>query len=206
MAIASESGGFSGLPVVGKILILVVMLALISGIFYGAALRPLHNDIDDATAQHDRLVSDVSVARDRQEQFHVLTQEVTQRQALDRHNKRVLPEQSEIAAFLQDLDHLAELSGLEIHLVEPRPEEPHELYVRIPVNLRISGRYHQVAKFFYNVSRLDRAINMENVHLREPAQQGEDVALQVNVLATTFRRPDENPAAGGVVVQPGGGR
>ena len=54
-------------------------------------------------------------------------------------------------------------------------------------------------KFFYNVSRLERAINMEDVHIGNPHREGEDLLLDVDVLATTFRRPAEGTpqAAGG---------
>jgi type IV pilus assembly protein PilO len=54
----------------------------------------------------------------------------------------------------------------------------------------VSGKYHQLAKFFYNVSRLQRAINMENIVIGTPKLEGEDLILQVRVLATTFRRKD----------------
>jgi type IV pilus assembly protein PilO len=69
-------------------------------------------------------------------------------------------------------------------------EEAEQFYNRIPVNLAVSGKYHQLAKFFYNVSRLQRAINMENIVIGTPKLQGEDLVLQVHVLATTFRRKD----------------
>ena len=110
------------------------------------------------------------------------------REAIDRANKRVLPQDAEIPAFLQDLNRVAELSGLDIRLVEPRPEESEPLYVRIPVALRVSGKFHQVAKFFYSVSRLERAINMENIQLRDPSMnEADEVLLVVDALATTFR-------------------
>jgi type IV pilus assembly protein PilO len=82
-----------------------------------------------------------------------------------------------------------------MRLVEPRPEEPQEQYVRLPVALHLSGRYHQLSRFFYNVSRLERAISMENIQLTEPTVTEEDVVLNVQVLATTFRRPGEEDAA-----------
>lgn len=56
------------------------------------------------------------------------------------------------------------------------------------MNLVLSGRYHQLAKFFHNVSRLQRAINMENITLSDPQEKGDGLVLRVNVLATTFRR------------------
>ena len=105
----------------------------------------------------------------------------------------MLPEQAEMSAFLQDIDRIAELSGLSVQVVEPRPEEPQDLYVRLPVTLQLRGRYHQIAKFFYNVSNLERAINMENLVLAEPESENDEVQLSVNVLATTFRRVGDEP-------------
>ena len=72
-----------------------------------------------------------------------------------------------------------------------QPEEGKEFYVKVPVSLQISGKFHQVAKFFYNVSRLERAVNMENVQLSSPKVEGEDIIFSVSVLATTFRRKVE---------------
>ena len=88
------------------------------------------------------------------------------------------------------MNHVAELSGLTIRLVEPRPEQRQELYSKIPVVLALTGRFHQVTKFFYNVSKLDRAISMENIRMTQPKllPSGEMV-VSVDVRATTYRRP-----------------
>ena len=55
------------------------------------------------------------------------------------------------------------------------------------MKLELVGRYHQVAKFFYGVSQLDRIINLENVMLTKPEVRGEDVLVQAETLATAFR-------------------
>ena len=88
---------------------------------------------------------------------------------------------------------MAELSGLTIRLVEPRPEQRQELYSKIPVVLALTGRFHQLTKFFYNVSKLDRAISMENIRMTNPnlLPSGE-VVVNVDVRATTYRRPKGN--------------
>ena len=85
---------------------------------------------------------------------------------------------------------MAELSGLTIRLVEPRPEQRQELYSKIPVVLALTGRFHQMGKFFYNVSKLDRAISMENIRMTQPKllPSGEMI-IDVDVRATTYRRP-----------------
>jgi type IV pilus assembly protein PilO len=55
------------------------------------------------------------------------------------------------------------------------------------MRIELSGRYHQVAKFFYGVGQLDRIINIENISLTDPKQVGEDIVLKVEGLATAFR-------------------
>lgn len=187
----SARAQFDALPIPGKIFMLVLMLGLLSAGYYFSLHMSLADEIQSAKQQYTQLEVKMKEAQAKQKEFLVLSQELAQREPIDRQNKRILPEAAEIPAFLQDLNRVAELSGLNMELVEPRPEEPQQMYVRIPVNLKVSGRYHQVAKFFYNVSRLDRAINMENIQLVDPKLTGEEVTLSIQALATTFRRPTE---------------
>lgn len=198
-----SANSFTALPVAAKVLIGAFALATIGILYYVFYQSPITEEIETARSAHRQLEQRMTTARERQQEYLHLREELASREGLDRSNLRVLPEDAEMAAFLQDLNRLAEMSGLSMRLVEPRPEEPAEQYVRLPVALRVSGRYHQLSRFFYNVSRLERAISMENIHLTEPTITGEDVILHVDVLATTFRRPSEAdaaaaaPAAGG---------
>ena len=54
------------------------------------------------------------------------------------------------------------------------------------MRLQLTGRFHQIAKFIYEVGKQDRIINMENLELTDPKVEGEDVVLKANCLATTF--------------------
>jgi len=218
MAGLAKSGGgveaFAKLPALAKVGLGVGILALIGAVYYFALHMSLNEEIQQATTQHVRLQSRMTEARAQNAEYVRLREELSQREGLDAANLRALPAEAETAAFLQDLNGLAELSGLEIRLVEPRPEEPGDHYVRLPVRLQLGGRYHQLARFFYNVSRLDRLISMENIELSSPngaataGDQSEGVVISVEVLATTFRRPDEPeppPAAAAAPAAAGAG-
>jgi type IV pilus assembly protein PilO len=119
-----------------------------------------------------------------------LREELEARKASEQQLLRILPPHAEIASMLADLNRLAELSGLSIESVEPKPEVGEAFYFKIPVTLKLTGRYHQLAKFFYNVSKLQRAINMESISIGDPTMRGEDLVLRVGVKATAFRRKD----------------
>ncbi len=206
MALAPKDASFENLPLAGKVFLGVLLLGVVSAIYYFAFHMGVVEEIESAGQRNTQLQRSMREAQERQREYLRLTQELAGREAIDRRNKRVLPENAEIAAFLQDLNRVAELTGLEMKLVEPRPEEAEPHYVRLPVNLRMEGRYHQFAKFFYNMSRLERAVSMEDIVLSNPVtEEGQDVVLHVNTLATTYRRPAQPTASAGSGGAGGGG-
>lgn len=194
-ATAKEAQSFATFPVPVKLVLGILIGVIFAVVYYFALHTPLVTEIEDADGMHQQLRQQLSQAEERRREYLRVRAELDGRAAIDRQNKRVLPERAEIPAFLQDLNRLAELSGLRLELVEPRPDEVDVQYVKIPVSLAFSGRYHQVAKFFFNVSQLDRAISMENVRLSEPTVVGEEISVKVAVLATTFRRPTATEAS-----------
>ena len=187
-----------GMPGWGKALALVGVLALLGAGYYTLIHGSISSDLSAGAKRQKQLQEQIRDAERRQKQYLELTQELANREVADRQNRRVLPEDAEIAGFLQDLNRVAELSGLTIRLVEPRPELRQELYSKIPVVLALTGRFHQMGKFFYNVSKLDRAISMENIRMTQPKllPSGE-IVIDVDVRATTYRRPPAKAAKPG---------
>jgi type IV pilus assembly protein PilO len=186
-------GNFAALPVGAKIFILVLGLALLTAGYYGGVHMSLEEETEGAMARSATLEQQLKEANDRQREYLRLREELAAREQLDKQNLRILPKTAEIPAFLDDLNRLAELSGLETRSVEPRPERAEKFYVGVPVALQLTGQYHQFAKFFYNISRLERAINMQDITLQpsEGKAPGAGSMLAVTVMATTFRRADE---------------
>jgi type IV pilus assembly protein PilO len=192
MAPKLTTPAFGTLPVTAKVFILFAGLALLSAGYYVGLHMGLEDELQSERQRQTTLETQLREANERQKEFLRLREEVATREPLDRQNLRILPLKAEIPAFLDDLNRLAELSGLSMGSVRPHPERGEEFYVSVPVELSIEGRYHQLAKFFYNISRLERAINMQNIQVSQPKVVGDEVLLGVRVLATTFRRKDED--------------
>jgi type IV pilus assembly protein PilO len=141
-------------------------------------------------------------------------EELNRRRARSREQVKILPTDADMDAFLDNLNSIAELSGLTIQSTHPQPEQPQEgFYARLPVQLEMRGRYFQLAKFLFNIGRVDRIINMQNIVLSEPTIVDNEVVLQAKVLATTFRALPEAeggagaaaPGTAAAAATPGGG-
>lgn len=189
MAPPAQAGSqFAALPVGAKISMLVALLVLLSVAYYASFHLGLQEDIEAAARANVAKRQELEAAEQMQKRFFELREELASREPIDRQNLRVLPEDPEIPAFLADLNRISDLSGLRMSAVTPQPHQAEEFYVRVPVQLSLTGKYHQLAKFFHNISRLERAINMEDIQLRDPKTTAEDILLSVEVRATTFRR------------------
>ena len=108
---AKKDSSFENLPLVGKLFILGLIIAVVGAIYYFAFHMSLAEDIEAQEIRATRLQNELREAEQRQQEYLQLTQELASREGIDRQNKRVLPEDAEIPAFLQDLNRVAELSG-----------------------------------------------------------------------------------------------
>jgi type IV pilus assembly protein PilO len=173
-----------------KLLVLVLLVVLFGVAFWFTYYQPLREDLVSLEKKHQRLESDLSDARRSKKTYD---EDRRKRDALKKEAAKqlqILPPETEIASFLNNLNTQADLVGLEILSVQPLTEESAKYYARIPVRLRLRGSFHQLSKFFYLVGNLDRIINVENIQLTNPVVDESGVMLQAEVLATTFRSVD----------------
>ena len=98
-----------------------------------------------------------------------------------------LPEQKEIPELLRQVSRLGQDAGLEVLLFRQQPEQLHDLYTEVPVQMSVRGGYHDIALFFDQVRRLDRIVNVADVSMREPHLVGNQVAVDASFSATTYR-------------------
>jgi len=106
-----------------------------------------------------------------------------------------LPESADLDDLLAQLNEIGRKSGLEISSVEPAPEEPAQIYVKIPIRMALTGNYHEIATFLQSLANLRRIVNVNNIQLGSPSLRSEKVVLNSSFVATTFRFLDPKAQA-----------
>jgi type IV pilus assembly protein PilO len=102
-----------------------------------------------------------------------------------------LPDRKEIPDLLSSLSTKAREAGLEILLFRPRAESLQEFYAEIPVDIVVRGGFFNAVTFFDEVAKLNRLVNIDNIDLKNPKVNGDQVVLEISTLATTYRFLDE---------------
>jgi len=112
--------------------------------------------------------------------------ELALRQQRQRELNKVLPADSEQAAFLSSIQQVSNVSGIDLKGWTPLDEKNEAFFAKVPMRLDITGKFHQIAKFAFEIGKLDRIINVENIQLQQPKLDGDDMILSAHCLATTF--------------------
>lgn len=203
------------LPIVGKIGVGAVLCVLLGVAYYVL----LHTDVaartDRERAKTAELQTELSKVKQSQASYFADRDELSMRQQKQRELNKVLPTDAEAATFLSALQAVSNISGIDLKAWSPMEEVPQTFYAKVPMRLQITGRFHQIAKFVYEVGKQDRIINMENLELGDPKVEGEDIILKANCLATTFHllkpkaptpQPGAPPAPGAPAPPASGGK
>jgi type IV pilus assembly protein PilO len=189
------------IPLAGQIGIGTVLAALVAGGYYVTLHTDVSSKIDQAHRQTSDLESQLAQARQAQASYIADRDELQMRQQRQKEVNKILPAETEAASFLSALQQVSNIAGIDLKSWAPMEEKTETFFAKVPMKLEITGKFHQIAKFMYEVGKQDRIINMENVDLSDPKLEGDEVTLKARVLATTFHLLKAKPGA--APAQPG---
>jgi type IV pilus assembly protein PilO len=106
-----------------------------------------------------------------------------------------LPDEKEIPELLSSVSSAGRESGLEVMLFRQKAERYQDFYAEVPVDVLVRGNYHQVAAFFDRVGQLDRIVNVGDISMRLPRDEGSAMIVDTSCSAVTFRFLDEEERA-----------
>lgn len=185
---------FLKLPAYQRGLVLCLILLLVVGGFVYLLYLPKHEEYQQLVKTGDdlqrKLEQDRRIARDLPK-FEAEYQRMQEQlaEALTQ-----LPNEKEIPTLLTNIAGLAKDQGLDVLLFKPRGEAPKGFYAEVPVELKLTGSFHQVALFFQSVGELPRIVNMGNLTMGGAKTADGRTTLTVDCLATTFRFIESAPA------------
>lgn len=189
---AAKKPNLAKMSAAGKLGVALLMLSLPALGYYVVFHSEIQSDIDATRAKKVKLDADLKTAETNEKNYQKDLEELRERERRRADLLKVLPVSTEYPAFLASVQNVANLVGVELTAWNPQEEVVEEFYARVPMRIELSGRYHRLAKFFYNVGQTERIINMENITLENPTLVDGDVVLKVNVLATAFHAVDES--------------
>jgi type IV pilus assembly protein PilO len=206
---------FARMPAQKKALVFLVIGAMLGLVYWQFVWKGLNRDLDAAEVENQtKAQTNKKLAEDipKYEQLKSRMKELT---AIITENQKALPTEAEVPAFFETLERKVTESGVEINKWKKLPESPVESFVRVPVEIEVTGTFMQIKRFFASliqkgvlttsdgVEERERIISIENLTLATPVVKNRELALTAHFVAVTFRQEDKVEAAPAPGAKPG---
>ena len=100
-----------------------------------------------------------------------------------------LPTDTEVPGLLEDITNTGIGSGLEFKSINLKPEVAKEFYVELPINISVTGTYHDIASFVSGVASLPRIVTLQDFSISPSKGKSEmnSEVMNMNIEAKTYR-------------------
>ena len=101
---------------------------------------------------------------------------------------RQLPSDTEVPGLLEDVTNTALATGLDLQQIQLQAEIQRDFYVELPININVTGEYHELGSFVSNVAALPRIVTLHDFEITPVKSTGfgpEQLAMKV--VAKTYR-------------------
>ncbi len=109
--------------------------------------------------------------------------------------EKQLPSKSEMDALLSDINQAGVGRGLQFELFKPGPQSVKDYYAEQPIDLKITGSYHDLGQFTSDIAALPRIVTLNNIAIATNDKDKGTSNLVMDAQAKTFRYLDSDEVA-----------
>ncbi len=175
---------------VQRLLISIGVLVLLIGAFVSLSFMPKHTETAKLKKDYQKLEKGLKAAQRAARQQKKFQNKMKAAQVRFNLAKKALPEKKDIPRLLSDISSSGKDAGLEFLLFKPLPEAPKEFFAEIPIQMNVSGPFHNVAVFFDKISKLSRIVNIKTLNMTSVKNYSK---LNTATTAVTYRFVEAPP-------------
>jgi len=172
-------------PLAAQLMVIVLLIVVIQASGYWFYLSDKQERITALVNQEQRLKTTLKMKADKAARLPQLQAQLQQLSQRYRYLLQQLPEQKELASMLAAVNELGikhQLSFTSIYWGEKKQQA---FLNRLPLNIELSGRYHDIGRFSAAIAELPRIIYFEHVDWQRAEKNSQQ--LSVNIKAYTYQ-------------------
>ncbi|EJN29459.1 Tfp pilus assembly protein PilO [Pseudomonas sp. GM78] len=173
-----------------KVLMGIVVAILVLSIGYNFSTSELKNQLElkreEGSTLKEQFASKSSMAAN----LELYTQQMKAMENSFGVLLRQLPSDTEVPGLLEDITRTGLGSGLEFEEIKLLPEVAQPFYIELPIQITVTGAYHDLATFVSGVAGLPRIVTLHDFDLA-PINPDNGPKLRMSILARTYRYNDK---------------
>lgn len=168
----------------------IIFVAVTAGAVYYFVIKQKMPVLEAAQAQEQQLRGAFELKQRKAANFDAYKAQLAEIEESFGAMLRQLPGKTEVPSLLVDISQTGLAAGLEEELFRPQGERVREFYAELPITIRLSGTYHELARFVSDVAALPRIVTIHDVSLKKQ-KDGAGGDLVMDLTAKTYRYLEE---------------
>ncbi len=168
---------------------LLFVLVLGGGIYY-IVWRNQLPELERVEAEEQKLRADFETKQRKAVNLAAYSEQLAEMETSFGAMLRQLPDRTEVPSLLVDISQTGLAAGLEEELFQPQGEKQIDFYAELPIRIRLSGSFHELAAFVSGVAALPRIVTLHDIEIAKKSGDSGDLVL--DLTAKTYRYLDED--------------
>ena len=179
-------------PVFPKVLLCVFIAAVVAAALWFVKIKEYEEELVAEAAKEQTLRADFQAKLTKAVSLAALKRQREQVQQYVIQLEKQLPSKAEMAALLSDINQAGLGRSLQFDLFRPGQVVVKEYYAELPIEVKVTGKYHDMGAFASDIAHLSRIVTLNNIAIapvsKEPAK--DSGILTMTATARTFRYLD----------------
>nr|WP_218953689.1 type 4a pilus biogenesis protein PilO [Pseudomonas sp. SbOxS1] len=185
-----DTSNMGAWPPAIKVLMGVVVAILVLSIGYNFSTSELANQLELKREEESALKEQFASKSRMAANLELYTQQMKAMENSFGVLLRQLPSDTEVPGLLEDITRTGLGSGLEFEEIKLLPEVAQPFYIELPIQITVTGAYHDLATFVSGVAGLPRIVTLHDFDLA-PVNPDDGPKLRMSILARTYRYNDK---------------
>lgn len=176
-------------PVAPKALLCVFIAVGVAAALWFVKIKEYEEELAAEVAKEQTLRADYQAKLIKAVSLEALRRQREQIQQYVIQLEKQLPSKAEMAALLSDINQAGLGRSLQFELFRPGQVVVKEYYAELPIEVRVTGKYHDMGAFASDIAHLSRIVTLNNIAIN-PVSKDAAGTLTMTATARTFRYLD----------------
>ncbi|EEZ01024.1 type IV pilus biogenesis protein PilO [Vibrio sp. RC586] len=179
-------------PLLPQLMVILLLMLLTQGAGYWFYLMPKQDDIAVLKQEEETVKATLRIKANKVAALPQIQAQLDELKERYDFLLRQLPVQKELASMLASVNQLGLDNSLTFTRIDWGERESQEFLYRLPLNIELTGNYHDIGDFSEAIAKLPRIINFDDVDWQRVSQESSTLHFRVRAYTYQFKQEVED--------------